>query len=222
MSHNHEITKENAKKTLIVLIFTLVTMFVEVAYGYLTNSIALLADGFHMCTHVLALGLTYAAYILIQKFSNSDLFPNGTDKIGTLTAYTSSIFLGITGISIIIEACGRFINPLRIDFNDAILVAIIGLIVNLVCIFIMNKEDKSEGCEEHNREAHNDYNFRAAYYHILADAITSILAIAALIIGKYFNLICLDSFAGVLGGILIVKWAWGLLKNTIKVLVDMK
>lgn len=212
--HNHgsEVTEENEKKTLAVIIFTVITMIAEIVYGYITHSMALLADGYHMGTHALALGLTYIAYILIRKFKDSPLFPNGTDKIGVLTAYTSSLFLGFTGLWIIYEAFMRFIQPLQIQFNEAILVAIIGLAVNTTCIFIMNNSDKE----------HEDYNFKAAYYHILADALTSILAIAALLIGKYFNIIYFDSFVGLLGGILIIKWAAGLIRHTVRILTDMK
>ena len=214
--HQHDINSENEKKTLVVIVFTLLAMFAEIAYGYFTNSMALLADGYHMGTHALALGLTFAAYVLIRKFTGSEKFPNGTDKIGTLTAYTSSIFLGFTGVWIIIEAVQRFFNPLQIRFDEAILVAVIGLVVNVVCILIM------EGKHHHHDHEHEDYNFKAAYYHILADALTSILAIGALLIGKYFNFVCLDSVIGILGGILILKWAIGLLTNTVKILIDMK
>ncbi len=207
----------NEKRTLTVIIFTVIAMIAEIAYGYLTHSMALLADGYHMGTHALALALTYAAYVLTRKFSDSNLFVNGTDKIGTLTAYTSSLFLGLTGIWIIIEAVQRLFNPQQIQFNDAIIVAVIGLIVNTVCIFIM------EGKNHHHEDAHSkDYNFQAAYFHILADALTSILAIAALLIGKYFHIIMLDSLIGILGGILILRWAVGLIKNTVKILIDMK
>lgn len=216
-SHEHEITNENEKKTLVVIIFTILAMVAEIAYGYFTNSVALLADGYHMGTHALALGLTFAAYVLIRKFANSPRFPNGTDKIGTLTAYTSSIFLGFTGIWIIIEAVQRFFNPLEIRFDEAILVAVIGLVVNAVCILIMEGKHHHH---EHEHE-HEDYNFKAAYYHILADALTSVLAIGALLVGKYFNFVCLDSVIGILGGILILKWAVGLLTNTVKILIDM-
>ena len=210
-NHNHDISNENENKTLIVIILTLITMIAEVGFGYITNSMALLADGFHMGTHALALFLTYIAYVLVRKFQNSKYFPNGTNKISILAAYTSAIFLGLTGIWIIIEALQRFVNPLNIQFREAIIVAIVGLLVNGICIFIMEKPHK-----------HNDYNFLAAYYHILADALTSIFAIGALLIGKYFNFICLDSIAGILGGILIIKWAGNLLKNTVKILIDMK
>ncbi|MBQ3641776.1 cation transporter, partial [bacterium] len=128
--HTHEVCKENERKTFIVIIFTLLAMIAEIIYGYITNSMALLADGYHMATHALALGLKYAAYVLARKFEHSDIFINGTEKIGTLAGYTSSLFLGITGIWIIIEAVQRFFNPLNIKFNEAILVAIIGLVVN--------------------------------------------------------------------------------------------
>ena len=221
MSHDHklnDIAGENEQKTLFVIIFTLLTMVVEVVYGYITNSMALLADGYHMATHVLALGLTYAAYILIRKFSNSELFPSGTQKIGTLAAYTSSIFLGLTGLWIIFEAVERLLNPIEIQFNEAILVAVIGLVVNSFCIIVM--ENKHHHCDT---ELHKeDYNFKAAYYHILADAITSILAIAALLLGKYFNFIYLDAITGILGGFLIIRWSVNLIKNTVKILIDMK
>ena len=223
MSHSHEykVDNENKRKTLTVIIFTVITMIAEIIYGYATNSMALLADGWHMGTHALALSLTFTAYILINKFQNSDSFPNGTDKIGTLAAYTSSIFLGITGVWIITEAIERLFNPLKIEFNEAILVAIIGLIVNSVCIFIM--ERKPAHCHNNSKkEECEDYNFKAAYYHILADALTSILAIIALLIGKYFNFIYLDSVVGILGGLLILRWASSLLKNTTKILIDMK
>ena len=209
---NHHIDNKNEKKTLIVIIFTVVTMVVEIVYGYITNSMGLLADGFHMGTHALALCLAYAAYVLVRKFQNSDLFQNGTGKINTLAAYTSSLFLGVTGIWIIFEAGERFFNPLQIKFDEAILVAVIGLIVNGLCILIM---------EYKNSHKEHDYNFKAAYYHILADALTSILAIIALVIGKYFNFIYLDALIGILGGLLILKWSAGLIKNTVKILIDM-
>lgn len=213
-NHSHEITKENKNKTLSVIIFTVVTMIAEILYGYLTGSMALLADGYHMGTHALALGLTYIAYILIIKFKDSPLFPYGTEKIGILAAYTSAIFLGLTGFWIIMEGIDRFQNPIQIQFNEAILVAFIGLAVNTICIVIM------EG--KNTKEEHCDYNFMAAYYHILADIVTSILAITALIVGKYMGVVCLDSIVGIIGGALIIKWALELIKSTVKTLIDMK
>ena len=197
--------EENEKKTLFIIIITVITMAVEIFYGYFSNSMALLADGYHMGTHVLALGLTYTAYVLARKYSN--IFD--TSKIGTLAAYTSSLFLGLTGLWIIIEAIQRFFNPHIIMFNEAIVVAIIGFVINTICILIMEKGHKE------------DYNFKAAYYHIMADALTSILAIMALFAGKFFQLTILDPVIGIIGGILIIKWSLGLLKDTVKVLIDM-
>ena len=231
MENKHHINSENEQKTLIVIILTIITMAAEVTYGYMTNSMALLADGYHMGTHALALSLTYIAYVLTRKFSDSELFQHGTDKIGILAAYTSSIFLGLTGVWIIFEAIKRFINPVGIQFNDAIIVAIIGFCINTICIMIMeykhchdngHEHHHCQGCEHEKDNTCKDYNFKSAYYHILADALTSLLAIAALFAGKYLNFIFLDPLIGILGGILILRWAVGLLKSTIKILIDMK
>ena len=216
--HHHTVTKENEKKILQVIVFTVLTMIAEIAYGYLTRSMALLADGYHMGTHTLAFVLTYASYVLVRRFSGSEKFPDGAEKIGVLTAYTSAIFLGLTGVWILIEAVERFFHPVQIRFDEAILVSVIGLLVNAACVFIMERGHHHDD-DEHHRE---DYNFKAAYYHILADALTSVLAIAALIVGKQTNIVCLDAVVGVLGGLLIVKWAFGLLKQTSVELVGMK
>lgn len=206
--HNHH--EKNEKKTLIVIIITLITMFLEISYGYYTKSMALLADGWHMGTHALALFLTLAAYFFVRFFNNSKLFPNGTRKIPVLAGYTSSLFLGLTGLVVIYESILRFFNPMTISFNTAIFVAIIGLIVNGICIFIME-----------NKNHENDYNFKAAYLHILADALTSVFAIIALIAGKFFGLYFLDTIMGLIGGLLILKWSIGLIKDTSIILLDM-
>ena len=212
--HSHSGFGENERKTLWVIVFTVITMGAEIVCGYLTHSMALLADGYHMGTHAVALGVTYIAYVFIRKYEGSEKFPNGTDKIGVLAAYSSSIFLGLTGIWIIVEAVQRFFNPLQIQFDEALLVAVIGCVVNGICIFIMENHASA-----HEQE---DYNFKAAYYHILADILTSVLAIAALIAGKYMNIVCFDSLIGIIGGLLIIRWAYGLLKKAVPVLIDMK
>lgn len=221
--------QNNEKKTLIAIILTVITMAAEIIFGYLTHSMALLADGFHMGTHAFALTLTFIAYVLIRKFSDSKYFPKGTEKIGTLSAYTSSLFLGATGIWIVIESINRFLHPLNIQFREAIIVAFIGLIVNAACIYVMenNHDHNSHHHHEHHdkeeeEEEEKDYNYKAAYYHILADILTSILAIFALFAGKYFNITYLDSIIGILGGILIIKWAISLIKDTVVELIDME
>lgn len=218
--------KSLEKRTLIVVVLTLVTMVVEIGYGYFTQSMALLADGFHMGTHALALGLTFLAYFFARKFANSDMFEHGTEKIKTLAAYTSSIFLGVTGVAIIIESASKLINPVHILFSDAILIAVIGLIVNLVSILIMKGKHVHlhvGECEEHHHhEEHEDQNFKSAYLHILADVLTSVLAILALVLGKFMNITYFDSAIGILGGIVILKWSIGLVKDTVVILLDMK
>lgn len=217
------------KRTLLVVILTVITMVLEIFYGYVTHSMALLADGFHMGTHALALGITFLAYFLSRKFAESDLFLNGTDKIKTLAAYTSSLFLGITGICIIAESVSKFINPVQIIFSDAIIIASIGLLVNIFSILIMKGKHvhlHTEKCEHHehhhDEEIKEDSNFKSAYLHILADVLTSVLAILALIMCKFMHVTYFDPCIGILGGLVIIKWSYGLLKDTVKVLLDMK
>ena len=208
--HHHEV--KNARVTMVIIILTVVTMVAEIIFGQITCSMALLADGWHMGTHAFALLITFFAYILMEKYKDSGVFKNGTEKISDLAGYTSAIFLGVTGISIIIEALHRFIKPLSISFSEAVLVAIIGLVVNGICLFIMEIGGHKE----------KDYNFKAAYLHIAADTLTSVLAIAALLLGKYIGLTFLDPAVGILGGILIIRWAYGLLRDTTKKLIEYK
>ena len=215
MSHS-----EAKNKTLLVIILTLITMFAEIFFGLITRSMALTADGWHMGTHAFALSITFFAYVLVQKFSKSDKFEISSDKIGTLAGFVSSILLGVTGVWIIFESVIRFLNPLSINFNDAILVAFIGLVVNLVCVLIMGVKSHSHNHHTHSHCEHKDYNFLAAYMHILADALTSFFAIFALLAGKYFGYTSLDPIVGILGGIMICIWAYNLVKSTTLVLLD--
>lgn len=210
-SHSYNVREENSKKTLSVIIITLITMFAEIFFGYATNSMALLSDGWHMGTHAFALFITFFAYLITKKMENSDLFPNGTDKISVLAGFLSSIFLGITGVLVIIESFSRFFNPLEIGFNTAVLIAVIGLVVNGICLLVMESKNTEK-----------DFNFKAAYLHILTDAMTSIFAIIALVMGKYFGLSFLDPIMGIVGGILILSWAKGLIVDTGAILLDMK
>ena len=199
------------RKTLVVIILTLVTMAAEIFFGYFTKSMALLADGWHMGTHAFALSITFFTYVLIRKFAVNE------EKTNALAGLISAILLGITGVFILIESFERFINPLEIGFNEAIIVAIIGLVVNAACVLIMGEGGHHQHHQHHEHE-HEDYNFKAAYLHILADAMTSVFAIAALFAGKYFGWIFLDSFAGLVGGAVILIWAYGLIKSTWKML----
>lgn len=210
--HHHDINSENERKTLIVIILTLITMIAEIFFGYISHSMALLADGFHMGTHALALFVTFLAYLFIRKISDCKNCEIVSAKISAFSGYTSSLFLLFTAFWIIYESTDRLFNPLSISFNEAILVAIIGLVVNFVCVFIM---------EFGNNHKEEDYNFKAAYLHILTDALTSVFAIVALLAGKYFGLYFLDSVMGFVGGGLILKWSIGLIKDTSRVLLDL-
>ena len=211
-------------KTLIVIIITLVTMAIEIYFGIVSHSMALTADGFHMGTHALALGITFLVCIFAIKYQDK------TEKINALGGYTSAILLGFTSIGIIYESVERFFNPLSISFSDAILVAIIGLVINLLCVLIMQNSHHhhnhnyllhihhDEDEEEHSEK--ENLNYKAAYLHIFADALTSILAIGALLLGKYFGLIFLDPVMGILGGLIIAKWAIDLIKTSSGILLD--
>ena len=204
-------------KTLMVIIVTLITMVAEIYFGIITKSMALTADGFHMGTHVIALGITFVVCLFAVKYQDKSA------KFNALGGFTSAILLGFTSIGIIYESIERFFKPLQISFGDAILVAIIGLIVNAVCVLIMGDSHGRNYCgEEHEHHHHTEenLNYKAAYLHILADALTSVLAIGALLAGKYFGLVFLDPVIGIVGGLVIAKWAIGLIKSSALILLD--
>lgn len=213
------------KRTITVILVTLMMMFAEIYYGIITHSMALLADGFHMGTHVVAFLITLVVCIFAIKYKDKTL------KLNALGGYTSAILLGLTSLGIIWESIERFINPLTITFEDAILVAIIGLIVNILCIIIMGHQHSHNDEHSHINLHHNcnhkkedkeheNLNYKAAYLHIIADIMTSILAIVALFTGKYLGWTILDPIIGVLGGLIIGKWTLDLLKSSFKILLD--
>ncbi|MBQ8458584.1 cation transporter [bacterium] len=212
------------KRTLAVIIITIATMIAEIYFGITTHSMALTADGFHMGTHAIALTITYFVCILAIRFSDK------SEKFNALGCYTSAILLGFTSIGIIYESVERFFKPLSISFEDAILIAVIGLIVNMVCVFVMGNSTHHHHhthsycqCEEtENEDSHENLNFKAAYLHILADALTSILAIGALLLGKYLDWVFLDPVIGLVGGFVIAKWAFDLIKSSTLILLDFK
>ena len=217
LTHSHsfdQCSKNNERKTIMVIILTFLTMVVEISTGILSGSMALLADGWHMGTHVLALGITWLAYIMSRRYAGASTFSFGTGKFGILAGYTSALFLGITSVYMIVESVRRLINPVNIGFNEAILVSIVGLLVNVLSIWILH------GNEAHHYDHHHDHNLKAAYLPVLADALTSLLAIIALLAGKYFGLTVLDPVMGVIGGVLIWRWAWGLVKSCGLILLD--
>lgn len=203
------------KRTMAVIVITIITMIAEIYFGIVSHSMALTADGFHMGTHALALAITFVVCVFAIKYKDK------AEKLNALGGYTSAILLGFTSLAIIYESIERFFKPLRISFTDAILVAVIGLIVNLICVLVMGgKHHHHHGCNHEHKE--ENLNYKAAYLHILADAFTSILAIAALLLGKYFGLVFLDPCIGILGGVIIAKWAIDLIKSSSLILLDFK
>jgi cation diffusion facilitator family transporter len=198
-------------KTMWVVILTTLTMIVEITYGILTNSMALLADGIHMGSHVLAIGLSWLAYVIVRKVSSNEKFSGNSVKILSLSGYTSGLMLLIFAAVIIIEAIERFFNPVNIAFKEAILVAIIGLVVNIVSAFLL-----------HHKHEESDHNIRAAYMHVLADTLTSFSAILGLTAAMIWDVPFIDTIAAVISSLVIIKWSVGLLKDSGKVLLDIE
>lgn len=202
-----------------VLLLTIVTMAVEIFAGFIFNSMALTADGWHMGTHAAAFGITIFAYRYARKHAHNPRFSFGTGKVGVLGGFASAVALGVVAFLMAIESIHRIIEPQEIRFNEAIGVAVIGLIVNLVSAFLLKEEHHHHG-QDHDRHHHEDHNLKAAYFHVLADALTSIAAIIALTFGRFFGWVILDPIMGVVGSLVITRWAIGLMKNTSGILLD--
>ena len=221
--HHHQFNMENPqgeRNTWKVISLTLVMMVIEIIAGLLFGSMALLADGFHMATHTFALGITAIAYYYSRKHSHDPRYSFGTGKIGVLGGYTSAIFLTLISFAMIFESSVRLFTPISIRFNEAIFVAIIGLVVNLVCAYLLHGNEIDHQHSDHEHNDHLDHNLRAAYLHVIADALTSVLAIVALITGKYFGWVWMDPIMGIVGAIVILKWAYSLVNQTGKILLD--
>ncbi|MDF9389862.1 MULTISPECIES: CDF family Co(II)/Ni(II) efflux transporter DmeF [Vibrio] len=208
---------QNEKRTFYVLLLTLVTMIAEIIAGTIFGSMALLADGWHMGTHAAAFCITLFAYRYARKHAHSEKFSFGTGKVSVLGGYTSAIALGIVALLMVVESVHRLFNPEAIQFNEAIIVAIIGLLVNLVSMLLLHDNHHHDHNHDHH---HHDHNLRAAYLHVLADALTSLLAIVALLFGKYYGWNWLDSVVGIVGATVIAKWTIGLIKQTSPILLD--
>ena len=239
-THHHNfasVNEQNVKRTWYVLIITVITMAVEVVAGTLYGSMALLADGWHMGTHAAAFCITLFTYSYAKKHAQSDKFSFGIGKVGVLGGYTSAIALGIVAIIMLAESVHRLLSPVDIQFNQSILVAIIGLVVNIASMFILGHDhhghdhshshshshahnDEHEHHEHHEHHSGHDHNLKAAYFHVLADALTSVLAICALLVGKYLGWYWLDPMMGIVGAVIITKWALGLMKQTSPILLD--
>lgn len=217
--HSHDFSgnqHQAEKSTKIVMVLTALTMIAEIAAGTIFGSMALLADGWHMATHVAAFGITVFAYQYARNNANNPKYTFGTGKVSVLAGFTSAVVLGIIALFMGIESLQRFFTPTGIQFNESITIAIIGLFVNIVSAFLL--QDHHD--HEHHHEHQQDHNLRAAYFHVLADALTSVFAIIALFAGKFLGWVWMDAAMGLVGAGVISQWSYGLLQDTGLILLD--
>lgn len=236
--HDHVFHSDNPmaeRRTRQVMWLTAAMMVIEIVAGTMFGSMALLADGWHMSSHALALGVSAGAYALARRLANDPRFTFGTWKIEVLGGYTSAVLLMAVAAYMAFESVRRLIAPAPIRFDEAIPVAVLGLAVNVISAWLLSTgesghthhrdhghaHDHGHGHrQEHGHAHHRDLNLRAAYLHVVADAATSVLAVSALIGGKYFGAHWLDPVMGIAGALLVGRWAWGLLHDAGRVLLD--
>ena len=204
------------KRTLVIVILTAVMMVVEIAAGLIYGSMALLADGLHMASHATALGIAVFAYVISRHLASDRRFAFGVGKINSLAGFASAVMLLGFALVMVIESTDRLINPLSIAFDQALVVAVAGLVVNGVSAWVLESTPHDHG---HGHD-HHDHNLRGAYLHVLADAVTSLLAIVALLAGKYMGASWLDPAMGIVGAVLVTRWSYGLIRDTSRVLLD--
>lgn len=230
LQHSHDfavINERGEKRTLLVLVLTAVTMVVEIVAGALFGSMALLADGWHMGTHVAAFMIAIFAYRYARRHANDPAYAFGTGKVSVLGGFASAVTLAAVALMMLVESLQRLLNPHDIHFNEAIVVAVVGLLVNVISAYLLQDHHHHGHEHHHDDDDHDhldhhqhDHNLRAAYMHVLADALTSLLAIVALTSGKIFGWVWLDPVMGIVGAAVITRWAWGLLLETGPVLLD--
>jgi cation diffusion facilitator family transporter len=224
----------NERRTRFVIALTTVMMAAEIAAGIAFGSMALLADGLHMATHAGALLISVAAFAY-ARHARDPHFAFGTGKVGDLAGFTSAIVLALIALLIGYESLLRFMAPVPIRFEEAIAVAVLGLVVNLVSALLLrddhaqhhghahnnhHEHHRSDEKHDHHHHTHRDHNLRAAYLHVLADAATSVLAIAALLTGRFYGWVWMDPLMGIVGAIVIARWSYGLMGDAGAVLLD--
>ena len=209
---------ENERRTWMVVALTATMMVVEIAGGMIYGSMALIADGWHMSTHAGALAVAALAYRFARRHKHSDRFAFGTGKVGELAGYSSAMALAMIALLIGYESIMRLFNPVRIDFDQAIAIAVAGLAVNLGSALLLREGHLHE--EHRHAHHHHDHNLRAAYLHVLADALTSVLAIVALVTGRFYGWSFMDPLMGIAGACIIAHWSLGLLRSSGAVLLD--
>ncbi|SDP44762.1 CDF family Co(II)/Ni(II) efflux transporter DmeF [Phyllobacterium sp. OV277] len=225
-SHDHVFLGDNharnERRTWLVIILTTVMMVAEIIAGTVYGSMALVADGWHMSTHAAAMLIAALAYLYARKHARNPRFTFGTGKFGDLAAFASAVVLALIAILIGWESFLRLTNPIPINFPQAISIAVVGLAVNLICAWLLRDDHAHHGHHDHDHHhthAH-DNNLQAAYVHVLADALTSVLAIGALTAGSLYGWLWLDPAIGIVGALVIANWSWGLIRNAGGVLLD--
>lgn len=233
-THDHSFGQKQKRageaRTLIVIAITAVMMVVEITTGILFGSMALLADGLHMGSHAAALAITAFAYIYARRHADDGRYSFGTGKVNALGGFAGAILLAFFALLMAWESVERLVNPTTIHFNEAIAVAVLGLVVNGVCVWILGEHghDHAHGhAHEHTHDHHHDdhshkhdHNLKSAYLHVMADALTSVLAIVALLAAKWFGFTWMDPVMGIVGAVLVAWWSVGLLRATSSVLLD--
>ena len=203
-----------------VIVITLVTMLVELVGGYAFGSMALVADGWHMGSHAAALSISVLGYVAARRFTGHARFTFGTGKIGPLAGYSSALLLGGVALVMAVQSAARLIEPVAVRFDEALTIAVVGLAVNLACAWILRHRPHGDGHGHGHAGHHHDHNLAAAYLHVVADALTSLLAIGALAGGKLFGWIALDAAMGLVGAVVIAHWSVGLVRRSGRVLLD--
>lgn len=222
-SHDFAIDHEEAEKsTTRVMILTATMMVVEIVAGAVYGSMALLADGWHMATHVAAFGIALFAYRYARSHADNPRFTFGTGKVSVLGGFASAVALAVVALVMALESVLRMLEPQAIQFNQAIGVAAAGLAVNLASGWMLRggSHGHDHGHGHGPASHHHDHNLRAAYLHVLADALTSMFAIVALVAGKFFGWVWLDPVMGLVGATVITRWSWGLMRETSRILLD--
>jgi cation diffusion facilitator family transporter len=227
-SHTFETDRpaRGERRTRWVVAITVAMMVVEIAAGTVFGSMALLADGWHMGTHAAALGVAVFAYAYARKHAADPRYSFGTGKVGALGGFASAVGLAVVALLVLAESARRLASPVAIRFDEAIAVAALGLAVNLVCAWLLRDDhevqadDRHAHRHDHAHGHHRDLNLRAAYLHVLADALTSVFAIVALLTGKLLGWGWMDPIMGILGALVIARWSVGLLRDTSAVLLD--
>jgi cation diffusion facilitator family transporter len=225
LNHSHSFGQDHRRpgesRTIIVIAVTAVMMVVEIATGMIFGSMALLADGLHMASHAAALSINVFAYIYARRHAHDRRFSFGTGKVNALGGFSGAVLLAVFAVMMAVESVVRLVNPVAIAFDQAIFVAIIGLVINGLSMLILNHRDDPHHDHDHGHDhRHHDHNLRSAYLHVLADALTSFLAIFALLAAKYAGLIWMDPLMGIVGAIMVSRWSIGLLVSTSHVLLD--